>query len=163
MHPPVKKSQNLDLQLVSALAKHLLSPSRQFESFLLCSRASTQDGLRCLGTLDKVTKMSMPIQQAMAPARAQPTPSTSNAFIPQNPPKPAPKLSRFDSSRPEYKAALESTSVVDALLEYHHRARGSSRAQAPVRGFQPAPVQQVKAQPKPAARSRIFRSRLSES
>ena len=165
MHPPVKKSHDLDLTLVSAMAKHLLSPSRQFESIRLQARSATQDGMRCLATLDKVTKFSMPIQGPPVAAAQHSHPSaTALQQQRQAAPAPVPEAQRFDSARPEYKASLESGSVVYALLEFHQRARGGpSRAQAPIRGFQPAPLPKVAAQPKPAARSRIFRSRFTDS
>lgn len=163
MHSPVKKAGTVhpDLLVVSALAKHLLSASSRFENAALHSKAASQDGLRCLATLDKPTRMSLPILAPEAPVQA-----ASAKAAPVTPPALAPAA--YGSHKPEYKAGLGDRTVVDALLDYHSRKRPASGSHAPASGFRPTHAAQVAAQPKSAARpeaahqhgtTRVFRPR----
>jgi hypothetical protein len=150
MHRSVKTQPNPDLMLASALAKHLLSPSKQFENSALHAKTAAMDGLRCLGTLDKATRLSLPIS----------APVTAAAPGPQQAPAAAPSLPavRYDSARTEYKTALRDSTVINALLDYHHHNRAPSGSHAPLAGFRPAPLPVTRAAPKPGA-TRIFRPR----
>lgn len=160
MHSPVKKAGTVhpDLLVVSALAKHLLSSSSRFENAALHSKAASQDGLRCLATLDKPTRMSLPIAVPDAVAAVPPAAPSATA--------PAPAV--YGSHKPEYKAGLGDRTVVEALLDYHSRKRPSNGSHAPASGFRPTRAAQVAAQPKSAARpeaahqhgtTRVFRPR----
>jgi hypothetical protein len=138
----MKKPHAAELQLVAALAKHLLSPSSRFENTLEQNRSAMQDGLRCLASLDKATHLSLPIIQNLPP-----TPHPAPAA-------PAAPAQHFKSSRPEYQSALRSPEVIEALLKYQGD-HGNPLAAT----FRQSAAPNVKATQKPSIRSRIFRSR----
>ncbi|MGK5081734.1 hypothetical protein WDW37_00390 [Bdellovibrionota bacterium FG-1] len=109
MAAPLGKNLNPELKLVAALAKHLLSPSQRFENPRALAREATQDGFRCLASLDKATRLSLPIIPA-EPA------------IPPQPAQPAGKTT-YGSDNTEYQPALDNPTVVQALLHLQKKPR----------------------------------------
>jgi hypothetical protein len=158
MHRQVKKNAQADLLMTAALARHQLAPSKDFENAEQTAAAATQDASRCFDTLDKTTRLSLPIMQALPPAAAPSAAPTAvkPGFVSAQTQAPVPQ--RFDTSKQEYQPGLKEAGVIEALLNLHQRARGPA-SQAPLAGFRAQALPQVKASPKPAARSRIFRPR----
>lgn len=161
MHRPVNKgsnSPNPEARLVAALAKHLLSPSANFEDAASLRADAAQDGMRCMSGLEKATKLSLPIA---GPAQSQ---------IQVQPEAPKETLPQYGSEKQEYAPALKKHSVIEALLEFHQRSRNPSAIHAPASGFRQghAPEVQAQAKPTPSKRTqpsrpmtRIFRARPS--
>lgn len=170
----MNKNGNPELKLVAALAKHLLSPSRIERASALSAAAAAQaaqDSLRCMLALDKPTKLSLPIAQpaaasptpspAPAPARASVTGPAAAATVPPPPAPSSPPPVSYGTQKQEYQAALGNSSVIEALLDFHQRARNPQSAHAPVSGFRVEQAPRIQAQPKPKpvarALTRIFR------
>src|SRR5687767_6343802 len=106
MHSQVKNTVHPEMQLVSALAKHLLSPSR-FENGVLLSQTAARDGLRCLAALDKPTQLSLPVvpeittaPQVPSGAEALTAPSVSPQVASPAPRETPTLSSRFGSQKP---------------------------------------------------------------
>jgi hypothetical protein len=163
MHPKMNPLAAAELQLVAALAKHLLSPSR-FEDSSACAKTAAQDGLRCLAALDQPTRMSLPTataapQPSAAPEAPKAAPAAEATLAPRKP-----LVSRFGSQKQEYQSGLKDNSVIEALLGFHARTRSDNTA--PLAGFEPQQILAVAAQPKKPAvpthgpgTTRVFRAR----
>ncbi len=145
----------------------LLSPSKIFETRWPVNRLAMQEGMKQLAKLGAWADASLPVKTQGAEAVAVSAPSHAQAQAatqPSESPKPAPPP-HYSSRQEAYRPALTDTTVIQALLEYHWKAKTGDQS-PPTAGFRPQDLSQINAVPKPvsarsaspAGTTRVFRA-----